>query len=375
MVRMQNQLYVKKRNTLMVLDLIAQAQSISRTQLSNMTELSPASITRIVNSLIGLNLVYEEGTVDQLSRGRKARILRVCSDGLYALGVCLDRDKVSLSLTDLHQQCLYRVFAPLQQTEPRTPEVFAAYAKRLYEGIDRKLISDWSRLRIVGVSVPGVVDSARGMVLKSDQMGWTNVDLRSSFENAFSLQVWIENDAKACMIGERERMSISRQEDTAYLMVGTGVGVAVMSNGKLVRGHRNMAGEIERLNLVPGLLPEDVLQEHLVEDEIIKNAQTASPSVRSLEDLMIAYRQNVGFARILVGDIMQYLRLALSMIESFYDPQRIILGGSIVQKLKEALAGLFQDPRVSIGEDYEQSCMLGASIEAIHYALDALIGD
>lgn len=375
MAWMQNQLYVKKKNTLMVLDLIAGVQSISRTQLSDMTELSPASITRIVGALIGLNLVREEGTVDQTSRGRKARILRVRSDGLYALGICLDRDKVSLSLTDLHQQCLCRSFAPLLKGEPRTPEVFAAYAKKLYTDMDRKLIGDWSRLRIAGVSVPGVVDSERGVVLKSDQMNWTDTDLRTPFESAFGLPVWIENDAKACLIGERVRMNIPRQEDTAYLMVGTGLGVAVMSNGKLIRGHRNMAGEIEHLNLVPGLLPEDVLQAHLVEDGIIKNAQTASPSVHTLEDLMIAYRQNAGFARILVGDVTQYLRLALSMIDSFYDPQRVILGGSTVQKLHEALAGLFRDPRVSLGEDYEQSCMLGASIEAIRCALDALVGD
>ena len=375
MAWMQNQLYVKKKNTLMVLDLIAGAQSISRTQLSDITELSPASITRIVGALIALNLVHEEGTVDQLSRGRKARILRVCKDGLYALGICLDQDRVSLSLTDLTQQCLYRSFIPLGRDEPRTPQVFSAYAKKLYAGMNRDLIHDWSRLRIVGVSVPGVVDSTRGVVLKSDQMNWTEADLRTPFEDAFGLPVWIENDAKACLTGERVRMSIPRQEDTAYLMVGTGVGVAVMSNGKLIRGHRNMAGEIEHLNLVPGLLPEDVLQAHLVEDEIIKNAQAASPSVHSLEDLMIAYRQNVGFARILVGDVMQYLRLALSMIDSFYDPQRIILGGSTVQKLKEALGSLFRDSRISLGEDYEQSCMLGASIEAIRHALDALIGD
>jgi len=112
-----------------------------------------------------------------------------------------------------------------------------------------------------------------------------------------------------------------------------------------------------------------------VEDGIVKNAQTASPSVATLDDLMIAYRQNAGFARILVEDILQYLRLVLSMIDSFYDPQRIILGGSTVQKLKDVMTGLLRDPRLSIGEDYEESCMLGASIEAIHHALDAMLGE
>ena len=47
MAWVQNQLYVKRRNTLMLLDLIAQKQTVSRTQLAELTELSPASITRI----------------------------------------------------------------------------------------------------------------------------------------------------------------------------------------------------------------------------------------------------------------------------------------------------------------------------------------
>ncbi len=373
MAFMQNQLFVKKENTLMVLDLIAQAQTISRTQLSDITELSPASITRIVNALIGLNLVREEGTVDIMRRGRKAKILRLSSDGLYALGFCIERDRLLLCLTDFHYNCLFRTEMPLDPGTPRTPETFAAHARKLYDSMDRALIPDWSRVRIAGISVPGVVDSERGVVLKSDQIHWTDADLRTPFERALGLPVWIENDAKACLMGERMRMNIPRQQDTVYVLIGTGVGVAVLSNGKLIRGHRNMAGEIEHLNLMPGILPADVLQTHLIEDGILQNARIASPSVHTLEDLMIAYRQNAGFARILVEDVMQYLRLVLSMIDSFYDPERIILGGTTIRKLQGALSSLFKDPRLSVGENYEEACMLGASIEANHRALNSLL--
>jgi predicted NBD/HSP70 family sugar kinase len=375
MAWMQNQLYVKKKNTLMVLNLIAQDQTISRTQLSDITELSPASITRIVGTLIGLNLVREEGTVDIMRRGRKARILRLSSDGLYAAGICIERDRLLLCLTDFHQKCLFRTEMPLVTSEPHTPEILAEHAKKLYNSMDRSIIPDWSRVRIAGISIPGVVDSENGIVLKSDQMNWTDVDLRSPFERALKLPVWIENDAKACLMGERVRMNIPKNQDTVYVLVGTGVGVAVLSNGKLIRGHRNMAGEIEHLNLMPGILPADVLQAHLIEDGILKNARTASPSVQTLEDLMIAYRQNTGFARILVDDVMQYLRLVLSMIDSFYDPERIILGGTTVRKLQEALSALFQDQRLSIGENYEEACMLGVSIEAVQCALDKLLSE
>jgi predicted NBD/HSP70 family sugar kinase len=124
---------------------------------------------------------------------------------------------------------------------------------------------------------------------------------------------------------------------------------------------------------MPGILPADVLQAHLIEDGILQNARIASPSVQTLEDLMIAYRQNAGFARILVDDVMQYLRLVLSMIDSFYDPERIILGGSTIRKLQGALSSLFQDPRLSVGDNYEEACMLGASIEANHRALNMLL--
>lgn len=375
MTWMQNQLYVKKRNTLMVLELIAQTQDMSRTQLTDITELSPASITRIVGKLMELNLVREEGTVDQARRGRKARILRTRDDGMYAVGICIERDHIFLCLSDFHQRSLYQAGMPLDVGEPQTPESLAACAKKLLDGMDRSLLSNCSRVRVAGISVPGIVDSERGLVLKSDQMRWTNIDLRTPFESELGLPVWIENDVNACLTGEHTRANAPRQQDTAYLLMSTGVGVAVISNGKLIRGHRNMAGEIEHLNFMPGLLPEDVLYARLVEEGILKSAQATSPSVRTLEDLMIAYQQNAGFARILIEDVLRYIRLVLSMIDSFYDPERIILGGKTVRKLQGALGELLSDPRLSIGEDYEPTCVLGASIGAVNCALDALLSE
>lgn len=373
MVWMQNQMYVKRKNTLMLLDMIAQKQPVSRTQLSEITDLSPASVTRIVNTLINHHLVREEGIIDQTSRGRKARLLNTCGDGLYTVGVYIEYSKLSISINDYHHQCLYLDEVSLLGETDVTPKSLAAMTKTLYSKIDRSILADWSRVRVAGISVPGLVDSARGVVLKSDQLGWVEMDLRTPFEEAIGLPVWIENDAKACLLGEQARMSIPRQEDAVYLMVGAGVGVAVLSNGKLVRGHRNMAGEIEHLNLMPGLQSVDVLQSHLVEHSILHSAQTASPSVQTLGDLMIAYRQNAGFARILVEDILQYLRLVIAMIDCFYDPKRIILGGEIISKMMEALLPLFNDPRLSIGGDYETSCMVGASIGAIDLALDTML--
>ena len=370
-----NQMYVKRRNTLTVLNLIHQHQPISRTELTVLTDLSPASMTRIVNTLIHHQLVREEGVNDRVSRGRKQRLLYTCSDGLYAVGVYFEHNKLLVSLNDFHRQCLHTVERPLTDAGQLSILQLAQLSRQMLDSMDRVLIPEWSKVRVAGISVPGVVDSKRGVLLKSDQLHWQDVDLRSPFEQALGLPVWIENDAKACLLGEQARMNIPRQEDIAYLLVGAGVGIAVLSNGRLVRGHRNMAGEVEHLNLMPGLQSADVLQTHLTEHSILRSAQTASPSIRTLEDVMIAYRQNAGFARLLVEDILQYLRLVVSMIDCFYDPKRIVLGGEIFCKLQDALSPLLVDPRLSIGGDFEASCMVGATIGAFDLALDTMLTD
>lgn len=359
----------------MLLDMIMQKQPLSRTQLAEMTDLSPASITRIVNTLTACQLVKEEGIIDQSGRGRKARLLYTCDDGLYAVGVHIELDKLMISLNDFQRNCLYMDEAPFASDQPIRPAHLAQLAKSLYQRIDRSLLADWSRVRAVGISVPGVVDSERGIVIKSNQLCWENADLRTPFIEALNLPIWIENDAKACLLGEQARMNIPRQEDTVYLMVGTGVGIAVLSNGKVVRGYRNMAGEVEQLNLMTGLHSADVLETHLVEHSILHSAQSAMPSIRNLDDLMIAYRQNAGFAHILVDDILQYLRLLISMVDCFYDPKQIVLGGAIISKMQEAFQPIFADPRLSIGADCATSCVVGASVGAFDLALDTLLSE
>lgn len=373
MAWMQNQTYVKKSNTMLVLELISHGQGMSRTQIAEMTELSPASITRMVSDLMALQLVREEGRAENAGRGRKARILCTCEDGLYTASFCVQPRKLKLCLHDFHQQIVVVAESPLLPKDIATPEALSRVAGRLLEGLSRDAVTDWTRVRVAGVSIPGLVDNESGQVQISDQLGWRNADLRGPLEKALGLPVWIENDVKACLTGERSRRMIPRQEETAYLLVGTGVGVAATSGGKVIRGCSNCAGEVEHLNLMPNGVFKDTLSEHLVEANILQTLRGASVVAESMDDLMAAYRQKLGYARLQVEDFLQYMRLVLSMIDCFYDPQQIILGGSAIQSLLPVLSDLLANPHLSVGEDYETASLLGASIGAEGYALDRLL--
>lgn len=372
MAWMQNQAYVKKKNTLMLLDMIAQVQPVSRTKLAEMTELSPASVTRIVNTLISLGYVREEGRAENAGRGRKARILQTCAEGMYSLGLCLEKRKLILSVHDFHQQLIYRAERALDFSGVCDARAVAHMAADMLKDAESRRAGDWPRLRTAGISVSGLVDNRNGVVIKSDQMGWDNAPLRAPLEDALGLPVWVENDAKACLLGERARRRVPHEEDTAYLLIGHGLGLAATGGGKLLRGCRNSAGEIERLNVMPNVNPGDTIRAHLVEEEILRAARQAEPPIWSMEELMASCRQGVPFALERVADFVQYLQIMLAMIDCFYNPESIILGGPTVQCLAPALRERIQPGHVSLGEDYETACTLGASIGAQRYALDKL---
>lgn len=367
-VTVRDQSYIKYRNMRSVLALLTERQPISRSQIARLTEMSPTSVTRIVGALLALGLVDETDHSTGNSRGRKAINLHLREDGIYTLGISLEPHRVKLGLVDFGNTILY---ADETSIEPilRTPEAMAAIARAMYARFPRNLVTDWKRLRGVGVCVAGTVDCVRGIVSKSDQMRWERQDIASVFLSEFCLPTQVENDVKACLMGEKALRGLPDREEVAYLLIGTGVGVAATMNGKLLRGNRNESGEIEGIKAGNG----GVLHDHLVETALIRRAQVAEPSVHSMNDILIAYRQDIGWAKILIGDFLRCLKMTLDMIGAFFDPYSIILGGSIVAMIEDILKREPLDPRLSIGNDYGVACMLGAALIAQHKATETMI--
>jgi predicted NBD/HSP70 family sugar kinase len=360
-------------NIQMVLTILEQFHPISRTEIVSMTELSPASVTRIINALMGLGLICEAESVGAGQRGRKAVNLSIRPDGLYVAGVSVEADSLRLCLMDFGGEVVGSLSAPLNASRRYTEDEIACAAFELYQRLPSGLIADWSRVRAVGVGVAGITDPKRGVILQSDQMGWSKVDLGGALARSFHMPVWIENDVKACLTGERARRGMEDIEHMAYLLVGSGVGLAAVSNGQLIRGENNAAGEIEHMPLGPGIQGPDTLERHLIEAEIVKRAQAVDPSIRLVESIVTAYRQQMDWAVLLINDFIRYLKLTLALINGLLNPRHIILGGSIIPKLSDLLKDVTEDGQVLIGEDYGDALMTGAAICALRHATQELV--
>jgi glucokinase len=101
------------------------------------------------------------------------------------------------------------------------------------------------RIAALGVCCPGPVDQAAGMVLDPPNMtGWVNVPLQKMLEERLEIPASIEHDAKAAALGEFHYGAGRGSNDMIFIVVGTGVGGAIIINGQLYRGPNNAAGEI-----------------------------------------------------------------------------------------------------------------------------------
>jgi predicted NBD/HSP70 family sugar kinase len=97
----------------------------------------------------------------------------------------------------------------------------------------------------VGVVIPGMVDQRTGLILNAPALGWKGVEIRDKLAAATGLSVQIENSGRACTLAQ---MWLVRGEATGpnsfvFISVSDGVGVGMVVNGELVRGHDHIAGE------------------------------------------------------------------------------------------------------------------------------------
>ena len=97
---------------------------------------------------------------------------------------------------------------------------------------------------IVGAGVPGAVFRPSGRV-NSGNLRWAGVKFGDTLEQELGLPVWLDNDAQAALAAETlPGGSCYGLKDVVYLTFGTGIGGALLIDGKPWRGHDNGAAEL-----------------------------------------------------------------------------------------------------------------------------------
>lgn len=98
----------------------------------------------------------------------------------------------------------------------------------------------------IGISSPGPVDSARGLIVEPPNLGpeFRNIPIALEMGTALDLPAYLDRDTNVAALGEHAFGAGHGCDDFIYLTVSTGVGGAILTDGKLLRGPDGLAGEL-----------------------------------------------------------------------------------------------------------------------------------
>lgn len=109
---------------------------------------------------------------------------------------------------------------------------------------------DAKEIHGLGISLPGIVDSDRGVLLYAPYAKWENVPVAEYLREKLGIaNIRCDNDVNACAIGELKFGLGKKYSDFVWMTVSTGVGGASVSDGTLIRGADGFAGELGHLKV------------------------------------------------------------------------------------------------------------------------------
>ena len=174
----------------------------------------------------------------------------------------------------------------------------------------------------IGIGVPSVVDIEQGIVYDVQNIpSWKEVPLKSLLESRYHIPVFVNNDANCFALGEFYfGKSKNAGGSMVGLTIGTGLGGGIIINNKLFPGYNCGAGEF-------GCLPyQDNILEYYCSGSFFKN-------VYNLDGVEVyaAARKGDPIALERYAEFGTHVGNAIKTVLYTYDPQLIVLGGSVSQ--------------------------------------------
>jgi glucokinase len=227
----------------------------------------------------------------------------------HVAAIALGGTKIAAGIIDGKGTIRGRLEEPVEKSDP------IAQMVRMVESMG-------ATIDAIGVAVPGLV-RRDGTVWAPNLSEWESVPLARLLKRKLRVPVFVESDRNAVVLGEAWRGAARGKRDVVALIVGSGIGAGILSGGGIVRGAHELSG-------CAGWM--------VVSDETNENTARFG----SLEALAAApaLARHKDFGR--VGEL---LGIAVANLISLFDPQVVVLTGSMTQSSDKFLDILLQNAR------------------------------
>jgi predicted NBD/HSP70 family sugar kinase len=354
-MRSANRQLIRQINEAVVLGVIHDHGAISRTEISAIANLSPATISGIIGKLIKLGLVREQ-EIGRSTGGRPRVLVELARDAGCLVGVKLTETQLIGALTDLGTETIAQRTIPLG--DDHSPEAVVRELARLVTLLQTE--SSGRKLFGVGVGLAGAIDRRAGICRFSPYLPWRDVPLRAMLEHAIGKPAVIENDVSALLLAERWFGGGTNLSDFMVVTLGRGIGMGMVLDGRPYRGGNGTGGEFGHITMDPNGPRCDCgkrgcLEALIGEPALGRRITTACEPDTTLADGARLARAGHKAARAVFTQAGETLGLALAAVINVLNPTRVIVGGEgvntldlLLEPMRGALAahcfdGLFND--------------------------------
>ncbi|MBA5763634.1 ROK family protein [Vibrio sp. 404] len=331
---------VKQLNSAAVYRLIDQQGPISRIQVADVSQLAPASVTKITRQLLERGLVKE--VAQQASTGgRRAISLTTEVEPFHSVAVRLGRDYIQFSLFDLGGKELANDYQEFYYTtQGELVDGLLLFLKNFIQYNQ----SNINQLIAIGVALPGLVNPESGVVEYMPNINVDNLALGDLIRNTFHVECFVGNDVRGMALAEHYFGASKDCQDSILVSVHRGTGAGIIVNGQVFLGFNRNVGEIGHIQIDPlgeqcqcgnfGCL-ETVAANPAIVDRVKKLiAQGYESSLAQLDSITIKEvcehaNQGDELAKQSLVRVGNQLGKAVAITINLFNPQKVIIAGDI----------------------------------------------
>ncbi|MHC3469941.1 ROK family transcriptional regulator [Streptomyces sp. 7R007] len=372
-----NRQRLRSSNERLLLDRLRAAGAASRAQLARETGLSKPTVSSALASLEAAGLVREVGT-HAPERGRVAVLYAPDPAAGHALGIDVGRGWLRVAVADLDGTVVARSDVRNRaRSSSAMADLVVATARQVIagSGVDPHEVVHG----VVGT--PGVYDEQRRRVRYAMHLpGWGRAGLFDRMRAELGVPLEVHNDANLAALGEYTYGVGAGSRLFAYILIGTGLGMGVVSEGRLFTGAHGLAGEIGFLPW-PGRQKPERLEDAVSGVAVVEAARRFGMNGQlTAKAVFDAARQGNAAAVKAVELEGERIAHTVAAAAAVLDPDLVVLGGGVghsvdllLRPVRDNLRALTPlRPKIvpsGLGED---AVLLGAMATALGTARDVV---
>lgn len=220
------------------------ANMLSPTELSMKIDKSLPLTTKILNELIKDGWVVETGFAPSTG-GRRPLMYTLKQDVIYVVAVAMDQFITRIAIMDMQNSCVTKI-EKIELPLAKNPQALSILTDKINLFVRNSGIAN-DKIAGIGIGMPGFVDVRKGV-----NFSFFEGNGKSIIENIsekVGLPVFIDNDSSLIALAELRFGAARGKKNAMIVNIGWGIGLGMILNGELFRGHNGFASEFSHIPL------------------------------------------------------------------------------------------------------------------------------